>query len=383
MKLNDLAKKLDVIFHKSIAMPDDPVGLLIGNLDREINSVLITLDITTEVVKEALEKEIDLIISHHPLIFTPVSNVVNDNPKNSKILSLIENKIAVYAAHTNLDAMNGGLNDVFAQKLGLSEIIIIENLGYIKWFKFAVFVPREHEQKVRDAMCKSGGGNYKNYSCCTFSTEGTGTFLPLEGAIPFIGARGKLEHVKETRIECVVNAENLPVLINAVCSAHPYEEPAYDVHEIKNSLSEYGLARSGIIDPPITLEKLLERINKIFSLKNTRWMAKNDPEALKKKIKSVAVINGSANSLTDRLSSTFLSESEFDAVIVGELRYSNALEIVESGKILIEIGHGESEKLAIDLMYDILNTYINSANHDLKIYKAKRGFIPWRYNLEV
>ncbi len=414
MKLRYLVEILDKIFQKDIAVANDPVGLQFGNFESEVNSALITLDITQDVVYEAIEKKVNLIISHHPLIFNPFLQIINENPKTEKILKLLENKIAIYSAHTNLDSMTGGLNELVAKKIGLSELKVLENSG-TEWYKFVVFVPLEAEQNIREVICSNGGGNYKNYSCCTFNIEGTGTFKPLEGSNPYIGDVGNLEFVKEIRIECVVEKKNLKNLINAVLENHPYEEPAFDVYKLENSLTNGGLGRAGLLNPPINLRKLLEIIKSAFNLTNLRWLAKGDKDdALNRKIRKVAVINGSANSFTDRFS---IGTTDFDAVIVGELKYHNALEIVETDKVFIELGHGESENLAVDLIYNIVCSSLNNINNinnldnfnnldnlsdnlqakdikslnpkkkinnlnNLKLYKAKQSFIPWRYYIE-
>ncbi len=418
MKLKALVKILDEIFKKDIATLNDPIGLSIGNLEREINSAIITLDITDEVISEAIEKKIDLIISHHPLIFKPFLKIVDDNLKSNSVLKLIENKIAVYSAHTNLDSMIDGLNDLVAKKIGLSNLKVLE-FADLTWYKFVVFVPVDYENKIRQVICENGGGLYKNYSCCTFNILGTGTFKPLDGANPFIGSIGNLEFVKEVRIECVVSKINLEKLISAVLKAHPYEEPAYDVYRLENSLTNEGLGRYGVLDPAVTLDEFLQKLKRSLNLKNLRllFLDENKDRIYKRKIKNVAIINGSANSFTDRFD---LRKYEFDAVLVGELKYHNALEIAQSGKIFIEIGHGESEFLAVDLMYDMIqdvikkvdkkdknkvnsnNMNINNKNvikkdnkdiitgtdsdflslKNLKLYKAKRCFIGWRYYIE-
>jgi dinuclear metal center YbgI/SA1388 family protein len=377
MKLKDLVPSLDMVFKKNLALPDDPAGLQAGKADREIKSALVTLDITRDVVQEAVDLKTGLIISHHPLIFNPVFKITDDSAKTSALLELIENKIAIYCAHTNLDAMTGGLNDLVAVNLGLSDIKIIDDLKR-QWFKFTVFVPVEAEAVTREVICANGGGSYANYSCCTFNTPGTGTFLPQNGAKPYIGQKGKLEFVKEVRIECVVESDNLSSLVSAVIAAHPYEEPAYDVIRLENSPEGAGIGRIGNIYPPVTPAELMERIKKVFGIKNLRWLSENSPGTPDRKIGKIAVINGSANSLTGRLS---VADMDLDAVIAGELKYSNAREIAESGKVYIEIGHGESEKIAIDLLYKLAGRAVKMEK-DFKLYRTKTGFLPWRYYIE-
>jgi dinuclear metal center YbgI/SA1388 family protein len=377
MKLKDLISDLDVIFQKNIALENDPVGLQTGNLGREIDSILVTLDVTSEVANEAIKLKAGLIISHHPLIFNPIFKITDDNVKSEILMKLILNGIAVYSAHTNLDAMIGGLNDGTALKLGLKDIKIIEEVKK-QWFKFIVFVPPEAEQKIREAIFAGGGGNYANYSCCTFNLEGKGTFKPLSGSNPYTGKVGRLETVEEIRIECVVDQLNLKNVVCSVLAAHPYEEPAFDILKLENSLNAGGLGRYGILDPAVNLDEFLEIIKTSFDLKNFRWIAGDGDKSRKRKIKKVAVLNGSANSFAGSLSAI---ENEFDAVIVGEFRHQNALAVAENGGILVEIGHGESESPAIDLIYDLLMSG-NYPDKGIKLYKTKKGYFPWRYHIE-
>jgi dinuclear metal center YbgI/SA1388 family protein len=380
-EINDL---LNNIFKKNLALEGDNVGLQIGRLNWDIKTILITLDVTDSVVDEAIESGANLILSHHPFIHEPPGIITDIDAFGKKIIKLFENRIAIYVAHTNYDVISDGLNAMVAEKMELKNVLIIEPGGQ-QWYKFVIFVPKEAETKMREVICASGGGRWKDYSCCTFNIEGKGTFKPLEGAHPYLGKTGELNFVEEVRIECIVNEDNLADLVRSAIEAHPYEEPAYDIYKIENKFENCGIGRLGELETPEKLKSLLDKIKTTFNIGNFKWLAQNTVNIDEKLIKKVAIINGSANSLTDRIS---LSDFECDLVIVGELRYHNALKIVENGKILIELGHGESEKPAMKGMYIKMKNYFDSyfagprVREKIKLIKSSIGFEPWRYYIE-
>ena len=376
MILKELAPKLDKIFNKSSALDWDMVGLQIGNLDKKINKIFITLDTNRDAVKEAIILKSDLIISHHPLIFSPIETLVSENIIQNKIIDLIENKIAVYIAHTNYDIMPGGLNENIANKFDLIDISTIEP-QYEKWYKFVVFVPKEYEEKIREVICSHGGGKWRNYSCCTFNTSGRGTFKPMKGSKPYIGDVGSLNVIDEVRIECVVNQSCIDDVVKSVVEVHPYEEAAYDVYRIENKFPGIGAGRLGELKSEESLSDFFKIIKDKMKIKNFRWLAGRDINLKTKEIKKIAIINGSANSLVQKLIA-----SDCDLIVLGEISYHNALNLIENGKIVVDIGHGESEKLAIDNIYKKLRDYFKKNNFRISLIKSKVGFNEWGYCIE-
>lgn len=376
MILKSLTLYLDKIFHKNLALTWDKVGLQIGRSDVEIKKILITLDIDAEVVDEAINTGSNLIISHHPLIFEPLENITDSSKGTSeKVLKLIENGIAVYAAHTNYDIMPGGLIDMLAEKLEL------EGLQYIRqedrqWYKFVIFVPRDSQDKVRKAICSRGGGEFNNYSCCTFNAAGKGTFLPGEGAQPYIGEEGSLSIVDEIRMECIVSENNLKAMIKAAVEAHPYEEAAYDIYKIENTFSGTGLGRHGKLKEPEVFGRYLKKLKQTLQVKDIGWLHKGIDNPKNILIERVAVLTGSANSLTEEISGL-----DCDLVLVGEIGYHNAVRIAETEKIVAMLGHGTSEKWAIDDIYNRLEAYVSRKNIDIEIIKSKAGYWAWRYDI--
>lgn len=191
---------------KHLAMEGDPIGLQIGTLNKPIHTVMIALDVLEEVVDEAIEKNVDLIIAHHPPLYRPLKQIVTDQAQGRIVEKCMKHDITVYAAHTNLDIAQGGVNDWLAEALGLQEVDVLVPTYEEALKKLVVYVPETHAAAVREAIGSAGAGHIGNYSHCTFNSRGIGTFLPQEGANPFIGEKGTLEQVEEVRIETIFPA---------------------------------------------------------------------------------------------------------------------------------------------------------------------------------
>lgn len=184
---------------KKYAMEGDKIGLQIGRLNKPLQRVMIALDVLEEVVDEAIEKEVDLIIAHHPLIYRPLQNITTDQLPGRMIEKLLKNEIAVYAAHTNLDVAKGEVNDLLAEALQLLNTEVLVPTHEVKLKKLAVYVPTTESQQVKEALGNAGAGAIGNYSHCQFSTSGVGQFLPGDATNPHIGQKGRLEQVEEEK----------------------------------------------------------------------------------------------------------------------------------------------------------------------------------------
>lgn len=120
--VREIYQYLDGLAPFSLQMDFDNAGFLVGRGDRTVDKILVSLDITEEVVSEAVELGCQLIVSHHPVIFFPAKSVTDATPDGRILLSLVEHNIAAICAHTNLDVVSGGVNDALAQRLGLTNI---------------------------------------------------------------------------------------------------------------------------------------------------------------------------------------------------------------------------------------------------------------------
>lgn len=240
---------------KAYAVEGDKIGLQIGTLNKPIKNVMVTLDVLESVIDEAIEKEVDLIIAHHPPIFRSLKHISTDQPAGRLIEKCLKHDIAVYAAHTNLDVADGGVNDLLAEALELSETEVLAPTYTDPLKKLAVYVPKEYEEQVRAALGNAGAGHIGEYSHCAFSSEGIGSFKPLDGAKPFIGEVGELELVHEVRLETVFPKSVEKAVINAMIKSHPYEEVAYDIYPVEQTPAEKGLGRVGTLKNEMTLKE--------------------------------------------------------------------------------------------------------------------------------
>ncbi|TCP32362.1 dinuclear metal center YbgI/SA1388 family protein [Scopulibacillus darangshiensis] len=314
---------------KTLAFENDKIGCQIGTLNKKVRKVMVTLDVLENVVDEAVEQNVDLIVAHHAVIFRPLKNVRSDQGQGRIVAKCIKHDIAVYVAHTNFDIAAGGMNDLLAKELSLQDIAILKPTYTEPLHKIAVFVPMEAAETVRQALGASGAGAIGNYSHCTFNSEGTGTFLPGEGTNPHIGAKGQLEKVNEVKIETIVPDHLLKTAIKKMVAAHPYEEVAYDIFPMENQGETYGLGRIGKLQQPITLKALALEVKRRFGLDGVRMTG--NPDAV---IEKVAVSGGDGNSLVP-----FAKYRGADVLITGDIYYHTAHDAILNDLMLIDAGH--------------------------------------------
>nr|WP_154957779.1 Nif3-like dinuclear metal center hexameric protein [Paenibacillus xylanexedens] len=319
---------------KHLAVPDDRIGLQLGSLQKDITHVLVALDVTSEVVDEAIRIGANLIIAHHAIIFRPVKSLSTDTPMGKLYEKLIKHDIAVYISHTNLDVAEGGINDWMAEALGIESKESLEDVHTDQLYKLAVFVPRTHHEQVLQAILEAGAGSIGQYNKCSFSTEGTGTFVPGEGTQPFIGSQGQLERVEEMRIETVVPQSLRSKVIQAMLKAHPYEEVAYDLYAMDLKGRTLGLGRLGPLGEPKTLGELVEVVKTQFNVSHVRVVGD-----LSKRIKKAAVLGGSGSRyvLTARFKGA-------DVIVTGDIDYHTAHDALMAGMCIIDPGHN-TEKI--------------------------------------
>lgn len=307
----------------------DNVGLQVGSYSNKVKKVMVTLDVLESVVDEAIENEIDLIIAHHPLLFKPAKYINMDSVQGSIIQKLIRNDITVYASHTNLDVAKGGVSDILCEVMGINGTDVLISSGYEVMYKIVVYVPTTHLNIVREAIGESGAGHIGNYSHCTFQTEGIGTFKPLEGTDPYIGKKGELEFVPESKIETIVTEDKLSLTLDRVKSVHPYEEVAYDIFPLKNKGKETGAGRIGILPNEMTLQDLCEHVKKTLNVPMVRVTGE-----LNQVIRKVAVLGGSGSDYVDAA-----REKGADVYITGDMSFHEAQDAWQMGLSLIDPGH--------------------------------------------
>lgn len=319
---------------KHYALPDDKIGLQLGTLRKEIKRVLVTLDVTEAVVDEAIAEGAELIVAHHAIIYRPLAHLQTDTPAGRLYEKLIKHDISVYVAHTNLDVADGGINDMMAEALGLKELSQLEEVHTEKLKKLVVFVPENHHQQVLTALFAGGAGWIGDYSHCSFNIEGTGTFLPREGTNPHIGQQGKLERVKEIRVETVVPESAEKSVIQSMLKAHPYEEVAYDLYPMDLKGRTFGLGRVGKLPQPLSLKDFAALVKTGFAVPAVRVVGD-----LHRPIRKAAVLGGSG--------SRYVRHALFagaDVLVTGDIDYHTAHDALAAGLCIVDPGHN-AEKI--------------------------------------
>ncbi|WHX99343.1 Nif3-like dinuclear metal center hexameric protein [Neobacillus sp. DY30] len=352
---------------KGLAMEDDKIGLQIGRLNKKIDKVMIALDVLEEVIDEAIEKNVQLIIAHHPPIFRPLKNVITDTVQGRMIEKLLKHDIAVYAAHTNLDVAKGGVNDLLAEALGLENPEVLVPTYETKLKKLIVFTPISHAEEIRRVLGGIGAGFIGNYSHCSFSTDGSGRFLPGENTSPYIGQRGQLEVVDEVRIETIVPEQLLKRAITAMIKAHPYEEVAYDVYPVENKGEVLGLGRVGTVKE-MTLGEFAESVKQALEVDKVRVVGD-----LSSRVKKVAVLGGDGNKYF--MSAKFKGA---DVYITGDIYYHTAHDAMMQGLNMIDPGHNV-EKVMKKGVTNILSKMCKESGYEVEIFPSEINTDPFKF----
>ncbi|MHC4806082.1 MAG: Nif3-like dinuclear metal center hexameric protein [Planctomycetota bacterium] len=367
MKVKDIVEKIEEIVPLELAQDWDNVGLLIGDPQKNVKNILLTIDVTGDVAAEAKRLKTDLIISYHPVIWDGLKKITADG-QSSVVYKLIRRRLAVFSIHTALDSSVGGVNDGLAEMIG---IVDGKPLGdYVNTpagdnYKLVVFVPVESAVKLSNAVFAAGAGAMGNYSHCGFGAEGTGTFLPLEGAKPAVGKKGNLEKVQEIRFETIVPAEILDKVIAAMKKAHPYQMPAFDIIKLYDSPAEFGLGRIGKLAQPLRIAQIIKRIKKHTGAQAVGLIGNE-----KRLVRTAAVCAGSCGKIIN-----LVIAAKADLYLTGELKHHQALAAQEAGLICICLSHTVSERFILKKLAKQLQKQFK----DIKIKISRKDADPFKW----
>lgn len=343
--VQDIQQRVHELAPPALAESWDNVGLLLGDPAQEVGVVLVALDATGDVLQQAAAHGAEMLVVHHPLLFTAQKRVVEDGGVMTLVRRLIREGRSLLAAHTNLDSAPRGLNHYVAELLGLRELEPLVPSEARPLLKLVVYVPEAQLDAVRDAVCSAGAGHIGQYSDCTFGTPGVGTFRPLEGASPFIGTQGEWERVREIRLETVVPRAQLVQVLGAMLAAHPYEEVAYDLIPLENAWPGAGLGRVGMLEAPTSAAAFLERIRAV--LQTDRLAIIGDAE---RTVRRVALCTGAGGDLIEQA-----RRSGADLYLTGEVKHHQALLARAGGPVVVDAGHFATERPAVALLADHLS----------------------------
>lgn len=342
MKIEQVTSFLDSVAHPFLQENYDNAGLIIGDQGRDCTGILVSLDATEDVIKEAIGKKCNLVVTHHPVIFGGLKKINGKNYVEKTVIAAIKNDIAIYAIHTNLDNMLEGVSGKMAEMLGLVDVSILsEKTSTLK--KLYTYVPKDNAEEVRAAIFAAGAGQIGNYSECSFSSEGTGTFKGEEGTNPFVGQVGSRHYENETRIETVFPAWLESKVVAALKDAHPYEEVAYDLVQLSNNHSGTGSGVIGVLPEPMDEIAFLTELKSVFQVPVVRHT-----ELSGKPVGKVALCGGAGSFL---ISKALAAGADF--YITADVKYHEFFDA--NGRMVIaDIGHYESEQFTINLLQEIL-----------------------------
>ncbi len=343
MRIQDITSFLETVAPPSLQESYDNCGLLTGNASWDCTGILTTLDATEEVIMEAVAKGVNLVVAHHPIIFSGLKKINGKNYVERTVIAAIKNDIAIYAIHTNLDNMLHGVNAAIADKLGLmNRRILSVKKNTLK--KLYTYVPIAQADAVRDALFASGAGMIGNYAECGFAVEGEGSFKAGEGTDPFVGNKGERHYEKELKLEMVFEAWKEKQVLNALIKSHPYEEVAYDLISLDNALGMVGSGLIGELEQETGEEAFFDRLKAAFGLSVIRHTP-----FLGKKLKKIAICGGAGSFLTGAAVA-----AGADIYVTSDVKYHEFFD-AEQRLVIADIGHYESEQFTITLLHEVLS----------------------------
>lgn len=342
MRLKEITQFIESVAPLSFQESYDNAGLVIGHPEDEISGALITLDITEEILDEAISKKLNLIIAHHPIIFSGLKKLNGKNYIERCVIKAIRNGIAIYAAHTNLDSVIGGVNSKICDKLGLRNCRILSPMsGMLK--KLVTFVPTADAGKVRNALFEAGAGHIGNYDSCSFNLSGTGSFRGNSQSNPYVGEKNQVHFEEETRVELIFPKNLQSGIVRALLNSHPYEEVAYDIYSLENEYTQAGIGMIGELSAPMDELEFLRKLKDTFHcpvVRHTRLIGKP--------VRSIAVCGGSGSSYLR----TAIARGA-DVFISGDFKYHQFFD-AENQIVIADIGHYESEQFTKEVFYELL-----------------------------
>jgi len=370
VKGRELVQKFEAFAPKKLAMPKDPIGLQIGSLDQDVHKVMTTLDVRPEVVDEAIENDVDFIFAHHPVMFHPARNLDYSDPQNAMYAKIIAHGITVYAAHTNLDTADGGMNDWLADELSLTNVRGLVP-GYAESvFRLTVTVPKVYATAVRMSLVDAGAeindGQYTGY---TYEMDGTVYYVPQPGADPTIGMAGEPTELEDSRLEFEVPEKNLNRVLKTLHDVHPLQQPLYNIIRLEDKKHQYTMGRVGELPEPMRLESFAKRCKSVFHISGLRVIA-ND---LYRTIKTVAVLGGDGGKFYKTA-----QKAGADAYITGDVYYHTGHDMLASDMPVIDPGH-HIESICIPKLAKMVNKWSQENNWGLSVIESQINTDPFTF----
>jgi dinuclear metal center YbgI/SA1388 family protein len=342
IKIKDVTRYLESWAPLSYQESYDNAGLITGDLNLDVKGILITLDCTEDVVREAVQQKCNLIVAHHPIVFKGLKKLTGANYVERTIIEAIKNDIAIYAIHTNLDNILTGVNQKICEKIGLINTrVLVPKADTLN--KLVTFIPKEQAEAVTNSLYEAGAGQIGKYKNCSFQLDGQGTFMPGEGSNPLIGETNRQEYVGETRVEVIFPAHLKKLLIQTLREHHPYEEVAYYISSLLNDNQEVGSGMIGELQNAVEPLEFLRGLKDRMELKMIRHTS-----LLTKTIQKIAVCGGAGGFLLPKA-----IQQGADIFITADFKYHEFFD-ADKKIIIADIGHYESEVFTKELLMDVL-----------------------------
>jgi dinuclear metal center YbgI/SA1388 family protein len=358
MKIIDVINEILKISPLELQHDYDNSGLQVGDAGQKLKNILVTLDVSTEVLKKAEKNGVNLVLSHHPLIFRALKKIDTKDAAGKKIISAIKNDICIYTSHTNFDSVSGGLNDFLGSLLDIDNLTPLVEHEDSSMLKLVVFVPLGYESKIKRALFSIGAGIIGDYTGCSFSQSGEGSFTAPESARPFTGSKGCSNVAEETRIEMVVPRRLIDKAVNEIIKVHPYEEPAFDIYPLINRHAGSGMGRVGELKKKMSLAELAGDIKNKLKIKHLRYVGRAAA-----RVKRAALCSGSGGSLINAA-----INKGADVYITGDIKYHEARQAEEAGINIIDAGHFATEVIFTDCLKNVLSNYLKSKGSAAKVF---------------
>jgi len=342
MKIREVIASLESYASPTLQEGYDNAGLITGDENGECTGILVSLDATEAVITEAIKKKCNLVVSHHPIVFSGLKRITGKNYVQKTVIAAIKNDIALYAIHTNLDNVISGVNGRIAELIGLGDrSVLLPKENQLR--KLYTFVPSAKADEVRQAIFDAGGGHIGNYDECSFNAEGFGTFKGGMDTDPYVGKPGELHKENEIKVEVIFPAWLEGRIVKSLLAAHPYEEVAYDIIKVENRLSAIGSGVIGKLNEPMDEMDFLRLLKERFALKVIKHTL-----LMNKPVQRVAVCGGAGSFL---ISSALAAGADF--YITADIKYHEFFD-ANNRMVVADIGHYESEQFTINLLQEFL-----------------------------
>lgn len=352
-----------------IAEEWDRVGLLAGDPSAEAGLIWVALELSDDLLDQALADNVSMLLTHHPPLFKPLQDLCLDKSDTVRLLKAASSGLALFAAHTNLDAAPGGVNDALAQRLGIKDTVPLAPVTDEGLAKLVVFAPADHLDNVAQAIFSAGAGRIGAYRECSFHQPGLGGFLAPPDGNPYLGEPGQKETVQEERLETIIPLSEIGRVVAALKSAHPYEEPAYDIYPLRQPPAGFGLGRVGTLVRPQSGEEFIAS-----AAKKLGAAAAEVTGPIPEKVERVAVLGGSGGDFIPQAAA-----AGAQALVTGEARYHAWEQAENLGLCLISLGHYQTEAVIVEPWARRLEQMLEAAGFFCEIAPWTKGASPWRY----